>query len=86
MAGRECAALLAAMKDIEAGAGCLESAAKHGVAPSTFTRALRRRGVPPKSTARRNNRKVLPLPEPFCYSDGTPLDTPVHAQAVTPPE
>lgn len=46
MAGRESAAVQAALADIDAGMKRVEAADKHGVALSTLTRARNRRKLP----------------------------------------
>lgn len=47
MTGRQSSATEAALADVRAGSSVMGAARKHGLAPSTVRRALRRAGVPP---------------------------------------
>lgn len=60
MAARESAAVLEALAAVQAGMTRADAADRFGVAPSSITRALRRRKVPPMSTARKPRPPVLP--------------------------
>lgn len=68
MSARESAAVISAVTEALAGPCVLtDVAAKHGVAPSSLRRALRRRGVPSRPPVPMNKHVGLPMPEPFHF-------------------
>jgi transposase len=72
MAARESAEVRAALADVQAGMSRNDAAARHGVALSSITRAMRRRELPQLPKGPRPSAPAS-LPEPYRFADGSPL-------------